>query len=454
MRLLLLSTYELGHQPLHAASPAGALREAGHDVRCLDLSIQKLEAAELDWADAVGVSVPMHTAMRLGIKAAEMVKAHDPNLPVCFYGLYAPVGRDSTVGVVADRIIAGEYERALVAWANGLARGDGSDNGSHEELIQLGHDPFVLPARDLLPELDGYAHLALDGTERKVGYVEASHGCAHECRHCPVPVVYGGRIRLVPQEVVVADVQQLVDMGAEHITFGDPDFLNGWRHSLRVVRAIHERWPELTFDVTTKVDHVLERRDIWPEMADSGCLFVVCALETTNDVILERLDKGHTNAQAIEAIELLRANGIEVRPSFLPFTPWTTHDDMVEMMNFIVTHDLIANVDPVQYSIRLLLPEGSLLLSHPDMKAHLGGYDAEHLTYTWRAEDPSIDELQRRLASLIEDATALEQPAGATFLEVYRTVLEASGHREDPPADLIEVGSVEGRPRLTEPWFC
>jgi radical SAM superfamily enzyme YgiQ (UPF0313 family) len=454
MKLLLLSTYELGHQPLHAASPAGALRVAGHGVRCLDLSIQKLEAAELDWADAVGVSVPMHTAMRLGIKAAEMVKAHDPSLPVCFYGLYAPVGRDSTVGVVADRVVAGEYEGALVAWANGLARGDGPDNGSHEELIQLGHDPFVLPARDLLPGLDGYAHLALYGTERKVGYVEASHGCAHECRHCPVPVVYGGRIRLVPQDVVVTDVEQLVDMGAEHITFGDPDFLNGWRHSLKVVRAIHERWPHLTFDVTTKVEHVLERRDMWAEMARSGCLFVVCALETTNDVILERLDKGHTTAQAVEAIELLRAHDIEVRPSFLPFTPWTTHDDLVEMMDFIVTHDLIANVDPVQYSIRLLLPEGSLLLAHPEMQAHLGPYDAEHLTHTWTAADPSIDELQRKLAVLIEDATSSGKPPGATFLDVYRVVLEAAGRRTSSPANLIEVGSSEGRPRLTEPWFC
>jgi len=454
MRLLLLSTYELGHQPLHAASPAGALRAAGHEVRCLDLSIQKLEEGALEWADAVGVSVPMHTAMRLGIKAAEMVKDHDPNLPVCFYGLYAPVGRDGTVGVVADRVIAGEYERGLVLWANRLAQGDAPDTGSDEPLIQLGHDAFALPARDLLPGLDGYAHLAMDGTERKVGYVEASHGCAHECRHCPVPVVYGGRIRIVPQDVVVADVEQLVGMGAEHLTFGDPDFLNGWRHSLRVVRAIHERWPHLTFDVTAKVEHVLERHDIWAEMAASGCLFVVCALETTNDVILERLDKGHTTAQAVDAIELLRAHDIEVRPSFLPFTPWTTHDDIVEMMNFIVAHDLIANVDPVQYSIRLLLPEGSLLLALPDMKSYLGPYDAEHLTYTWAAADPSVDKLQRRLARLIEEATAADKPPGATFLDVYRTVLEAAGHSTSSPADLIEVGSVEGRPRLTEPWFC
>lgn len=454
MRVLLLSTYELGHQPLHAASPAGAMRDAGHEVRCLDLSIQKLEPARVDWADAVGISVPMHTAMRLGIKAAKIVKTHNRELPVCFYGLYAPVGRDSTVGVLADRVIAGEYESGLVAWVDRLAQGDAPDAGSDEPTIQLGHDPFVLPARDLLPELDGYAHLAMDGGERKVGYVEASHGCAHECRHCPVPVVYGGRIRLVPPDVVVADVEQLVRMGAEHITFGDPDFLNGWRHSLRVVRAIHERWPQLTFDVTTKVEHVLERHDIWAEMANSGCLFVVCALETTNDLILERLDKGHTTAQAVEAIDLLRAHGIEVRPSFLPFTPWTTHADLADMLNFIVTNDLIANVDPVQYSIRLLLPEGSLLLAHPDMKPHLGPYDAEHLTYTWRAEDPSIDELQRRLGSLVEAATASGEPAGATFLEVYRVVMEAAGHRTSPPADLIEAGSTEGRPRLTEPWFC
>jgi len=40
MRVLLVSTYELGHQPLHVASPAALLRRVGHDVRCLDLSVE------------------------------------------------------------------------------------------------------------------------------------------------------------------------------------------------------------------------------------------------------------------------------------------------------------------------------------------------------------------------------------------------------------------------------
>src|SRR3954471_23556289 len=258
MRVLLVSTYELGHQPLHVASPAAALRKAGHEVRCLDLSVERWDAGALEWAQATGFSVPMHTAMRLAMRAAAVVRRAIPELPVCFYGLYAPVSRDLTVGALADRAIAGEYEPALTAWVGALAAGGPPDAGADEPLVQLGRGEFELPARDLLPRLERYAHLALGGDERLVGYVEASHGCVHRCRHCPVPAVYDGRIRVVQAETVLRDVERLASMGARHITFGDPDFLNGWRHSLAIVRAVHERHPELTFDCTTKVEHVLE----------------------------------------------------------------------------------------------------------------------------------------------------------------------------------------------------
>lgn len=438
MRVLLISTYELGHQPLHAASPAAALRAAGHEVRCLDLSVERFSREPVDWAEAVGISVPMHTAMRLGVRAAERIKRARPGLPVCLYGLYAPVSRDLTLGRVADRLIAGEYEPALVAWADGLG-----DDGGRE--LYLDRHGFHVPARELLPPLDRYARLAVGGEERLVGYVEASHGCVHKCRHCPLPVVYDGRIRVVQQDVVLADIEQLVAMGARHITFGDPDFLNGVRHSLRVVRAMHERFPDLTFDCTTKVEHVLEHAQVWPELADSGCLFVVSALECVNDEILERLDKGHTAEQAADAIALLREHGIEVRPSFLPFTPWTTAEDVLDILEFVVEHDLIGNVDPVQWSIRLLVPEGSLVLERDDFEP--GPYDPESLGYTWTSE---LDGLQRRLAALV--ARRAGDPAHEVFHAVRREVLAAAGR--DPDAALVAVGPLEERPRLTEPWFC
>jgi radical SAM superfamily enzyme YgiQ (UPF0313 family) len=447
MRVLLVSTYELGHQPLHVASPAAALRAAGHEVRCLDLAVERWDAAPLDWAQAVAFSVPMHTAMRLATRAAEALRRDRPDLPVCFYGLYAPVSRDRTLGRLADRLIAGEYEPGLVAWADSLGAARGFD-------LSLDRGGFSVPARDLLPPLERYAHLAVDGEERLVGYVEASHGCVHKCRHCPVPAVYDGRIRVVQADTVLADVEQLVRMGARHITFGDPDFLNGRRHSLAVVRAMHKRFPELTFDCTVKVEHVLEFPEVWPELSRAGCLFAVTALESVNDDILARLDKGHSARQAADAIALLREHGIEPRPSFMPFTPWTTPDDVVELLEFVERHDLVGNVDPVQYTIRLLLPEGSLLLDHPDMPGHLGAYDAARLSWTWTAADPRVDELQARLAALVEGAAAAGEPVAETFMRVRLEALAAAGREEAPETAQIDAGSVEGRPRLTEPWFC
>jgi radical SAM superfamily enzyme YgiQ (UPF0313 family) len=435
VRVLLVSTYELGHQPLHVASPAAALRDAGHEVRCLDLAVEMWDPAAVDWAGRIAFSVPMHTAMRLAMKAAASVREQRPELPICFYGLYAGVSRDRTVGSLVDRVIAGEYEPALVAWASG--REDGTP-----ELL-LGRGSFSVPARDLLPGLDRYARLLVGGEERLVGYVEASHGCVHKCRHCPLPVVYDGRIRIVGADTVLADIEQLVAAGAQHITFGDPDFLNGVKHSLGVVREMHERFPALTFDITTKVEHVLEHSQVWSELASCGLLFAICAVECLNDEILERLDKGHTAAQVGEAVALLREHGIEMRPSLLPFTPWTTRADLVDIFDWVASQDLIGNVDPVHYSIRLLVPEGSLVLDIPD--AGLGDYESDSLSYRWSSIDPDADALQRELAVLAEAGAAAGESSAVTFAKM-RSVVTGVDHAVDCCA--------AERPHMSEPWFC
>ncbi|MGH8908353.1 MAG: CUAEP/CCAEP-tail radical SAM (seleno)protein [Egibacteraceae bacterium] len=447
MRVLLISTYELGHQPIHVASPAAALRAAGHEVRALDLSVQPWDDEAVEWAQAVGLSVPMHTAMRLGMRAARAVRRRRPALPVCFYGLYAPVSRDLTLGRLADQVLAGEYEPGLVAWVDELEAGVRTQRA----LVHLGRGRarFHTPARDLLPPLDRYARLVVGDEERLVGAVEATHGCRYLCRHCPVPTVYGGAFRVVGQEPVLADVAQLVEAGAQHITFADPDFLNGPAHALRVVRAMHRRFPDLTFDCTVKVEHILRHAALWPELAGSGCLFAVTAVECLSDGILALLDKGHTAADAARAVDVLRAHGIEPRPSLMPFTPWSSVSDVADILDFVVAHDLIGNVDPVQYTIRLLLPEGSLLLDRAELALYLGRYDAEQLSYQWRAADPRVDGLQAHLVELA--AEGIGDPPGAVFLRMNAAVREAAG-LGPVPAELTN--SSRPPPRLTEPWFC
>ena len=450
MQVLLVSTYEMGHQPLHVASPAAALRSRGHDVACLDLSVQPWDPAAVDTVDAVAFSVPMHTAMRLAIRAAEATRARRSDVPIAFYGLYAPVGRDHTVGRVADRVIAGEYEPALVSWVDALAAG-AWEGPAYTSDLGRGRASFELPARDLLPPLERYAHFADGGDERPVGYVEASHGCKYRCRHCPLPVVYDGAFRIVDADVVLADVAQLVEAGARHITFGDPDFLNGPGHVLPLVRRMHEEFSDVTFDVTTKVEHVARGdRELFAELARCGCRFIVTAVECLNDDVLQLLDKGHTATEASRAVTVLREVGIEPRPSFLPFTPWTSLADLVALLDFVIDHDLIGNVEAVQYGIRLLLPEGSLLLDKPEIVPYLGAYDPERLTFAWHAADPRVDDLQAELAAFTEQQAEVGGSMLKTFIEVDARVRQAAGAQ---PAQ-IDAGSVEGRPRLTEPWFC
>lgn len=452
MRALVLSTYELGHQPLHAALPAAALTRAGHDVRCVDLSLDELGGEDIAWADAVAVSVPMHTALRLAHQAAAAVRRQRPAMPVCFFGLYAAVDDGSDGPGRADRAVAGEYLPGVLDF---FARA-GSDTGT---TVLLGRQPTVLPARRALPILDRYATLVVGEGRRLAGYVEASRGCNHRCRHCPVPVVYDGRTRVVAVDDVLADVAQLVSLGAEHVSFGDPDFLSGPHHARRVAAAVHGAFPALTFDVTVKVEHVLAHRGLWPELATAGCLFVVSAFESASEAVLEILDKGHTAADAVEAVRVLRAAGIEPRPSFVPFTPWTTADDVVALLDLVAHCDLVANVDPVQYSIRLLVPPGSLLLDSGHLDGLLGPYDGERLSWTWASSDPRLDRLQTELAAIAEAAGAQSWDP----LSVHQAVRASTAtylarpHAASPPPTgpgLESTLAVDARPRLSEPWFC
>ena len=444
MKILLISSYELGRQPVHVASPAAALESAGHEVRALDVSLDPLSSADVEWADAVAVSVPMHTAKRLGDDISAEIKQHRPDLPIAHYGLYAGVGDAPSRGL-AETVLEGEYEPALVDWVESLSSG----STFAESVRHLGRSDLHIPRRSGLPNLDQYARLEFQETTVLAGAVEASHGCRHRCRHCPIPVVYDGRIRVVPRETVLEDIDQLVDAGARHITFGDADFLNAPAHSIAVLEKAHASHPEITFDATIKVEHILKHREIWPALAARNLLFVISAFESVDSKTLEILDKGHTVDDMSEATELLRTAGIHIRPTWLPFLPWTKTDHVAGIFRFIADNDLAGATDPVQLSIKLLIPEGSLLEDHPAVTPHLRGYDAEALTWGWEFEDQGAALLQKDLEAIAADASECGEEALSTLHSMWRVVTERTGH---------EVGTIGDSPtpvpRLTESWFC
>ncbi len=456
--ILLISCYELGHQPLGLAAPAAALERAGFRPSLLDLSLEPLTPEQVGCARLVGISVPMHTALRLGVHVGRRVRAINPGCHLVYYGLYAPLNADYLLGEGgADRVIGGEYEAPLVALAEELAS-NGSGRAAHAAPVTSHRHPapieFALPSRGSLPDLRRYAHLERDGRHLPAGCIEASRGCLHACRHCPLPPVYAGRFFVVPAAIVLADIEQLHADGARHVTFGDADFLNGPSHVLRIVREMHRRFPGMTFDITTKVSNIVRHRALVAELGALGCVFIVSAFESLSDRVLAILAKGHTRADIRAALAITRAAGIPLRPTFVAFTPWTTSADYLELIDFVDGEGLVHQVDPVQYALRLLVPPGSLLLDRPELAPYLGELDRAALTYQWTHPDPRLDVLAVELAALVGRATGRRDDPQATFGMVKTTAEEhLLGCVRAAPA--VPPGPARLRPpRLTEDWFC
>ena len=308
-----------------------------------------------------------------------------------------------------------------------------------------------LPDRRTLGPLARYAKLEHDGEQRLVGYVEASRGCVHHCLHCPIVPVYEGRLVLVPEAAVLDDVRCLVEEGATHITFGDPDFLNGPGHSMKILRAMHAEFPHLTFDFTAKIEHILKRRSLFPELRRFGCLFVISAVESFSDTVLDRLKKGHTRVDVIEALRIVRPVGITLRPSLVAFTPWTTLDDYLDMFEMVAAHDLIGAIDPVQYTIRLLVPPGSALLDQSDIRTFLGDLDQPNFQYHWSHPDVRMDRLHEFATTAVQQGTREGEDPGALF-DRLRALSYKIADRREPISSRVRGRQLA--PRMTEPWFC
>ena len=449
--ILLVACYELGHQPLAVAWPGAFLERAGYEPDVMDVSVEPFDAERVKRAKLVAISVPMHTALRLGVAVARRVRSLNPTCHVAFYGLYATLNASHLLEGIADSVMSGEIETSLVDLVHSLER-SGHVVTAAEPLRVLAKLDFPVPSRASLPSLKKYAHLERNGGLELVGYVEASRGCKHLCRHCPIPPVYGGRFFVVPIEVLLADVRQQADAGATHITFGDPDFLNGPGHALAVARALHAEFPALTFDFTAKVEHLLRHRDRLAELARMGCAFIVSAAESLSDAVLSNLHKGHTRADIETAIRLTAEAGITLRPTWVAFTPWTTLDDYRELLDFVAERGLVDAVDPVQYSIRLLVPPGSLLLESAAMRPFLGELVEEQFYYRWTHPDPCMEALHAEVAALVAGAADRREDAALTFQGIRELADRTAGLAARPVSPL---DSKRRRPpRLTEPWFC
>jgi len=455
VKIVLISTYELGRQPFGLASPAAWLRKRGHQVTCLDLSRQPLNETALREAGLVAFYVPMHTATRLTLELIEPVRRMNPRAYFCAYGLYAPMSGESFRAHGITSLLGGEFEQALVDLAEHLS-GLSAFPQIHplDSQISLARLRFQVPDRSDLPPLRSYAHLVLPpGVHRTVGYTEASRGCKHLCRHCPIVPVYKGVFRIVDRDVILADIRQQVAAGAQHITFGDPDFFNGVGHAIPLVDALHREFPQLTYDATIKVEHLLQSADLLPTLRQTGCLFIVSAVESLDDSVLHKLDKNHTRADFFRVVENCFRAGLTLQPTFVPFTPWTTMESCLDLFQQLHRLDLVEAVAPIQLAIRLLIPAGSKLLELDEMRRLVGPFDAKALVHPWKNSNPAVEALCEELQEIAAASEQLKRSRTATFERMWRAA-KLAAHQVAEEKSTSARPSRATVPFLNEPWFC
>jgi radical SAM superfamily enzyme YgiQ (UPF0313 family) len=457
MNIVLISTYELGRQPFGLASPAAWLRAKGHDATCLDLSRETLDEAVIRTADLIAFYVPMHTATRLAVGLIAPVRVMNPRAHICFYGLYAPVNEEYLRGLGVGTILGGEFEEGLASLVERLQRNAGNNNAKAaqtEPVISLSRQKFLVPDRAGMPELAKYARVVMPAGERRIaGSTEATHGCKHLCRHCPIVPVYNGAFRVVEREVVLADIRQQVAVGARHITFGDPDFFNGPAHALSIVEAMHREFPELSYDVTIKIEHLRKHDAHLTTLRETGCLFVISAVESVDDEVLEKFDKGHTRADFLAVAARFRELGMTLLPTFVPFTPWTTLEGYNDLLDVIAQQDLCENVAPIQLAIRLLIPAGSRLLELTEVRDMVGPFDSAALIFPWKHEDARVDALCREISELVQRGEKLKLSRTQIFSHIRRVAQAAAGKSELASLPYLHTKSTPV-PFLDEPWYC
>jgi radical SAM superfamily enzyme YgiQ (UPF0313 family) len=445
VRVLLISTYDLGRQPFGLASPTAWLRSEGIEVDCVDASRDALSDSQIGRAGMIAFYLPMHTATRLAGPLVSRVRQLNPSARLAAYGLYAPLNgawlRDNGV----DHVFGPEAEADLVH----LSRNPEPGTRNPERRVQRLR--FIRPDRSTLPPLSRYAALQMpDGTRRVVGSTEATRGCKHLCRHCPIVPVYGGIFRAIPLEVVIDDVRGQVAAGAQHISFGDPDFLNGPTHARRLVEAVAQQFPGLTYDVTIKIEHILRHVDMLGLLRETGCLMITSAVESVDDDVLLKLRKGHTRSDFVDAVSVCRQAGVSLVPTFVPFTPWTTIDGYRDLLEQIRILELTDSVAPIQLAIRLLVTAESKLMELPEVLGLIDPFDPQSLTYPWRHPDREVDDLQRAVMNVVGAPGTLSRPQVFDRIWALANGVGPLGMDRLKGSDPIRCS----QPYMTEAWYC
>ena len=349
--LLVCPPYKFeGYTPTGLASIAAVAEKLGHQVKIIDMNVQKLQFRtvpfirndpngypQMSWVD-IGRVVPDWDLVGITgmsfwkdsiIPVVKLFK--EVGLPVILGGHWATLMQlDALRQSGADYVCVGEGEDTFAEFLQRYPdptgiRGIGYRKG----------DVFVMNApRPFEKDLNKYPRPAwhlLDLKKYKRAAIETSRGCPYECIFCALYIYNGRPWRSRSVESVIAEMKELDGMGVSRITFGDANLTMSMSRFDRLCDAIKEAKLSVKLDAVQGVRADRLTFEILKKMKEVGFVEVIIAPETGSQRVADEIIMKHLDLKLVVPIaEECKRIGLKLGAFFVIGFPWETMEEIIE----------------------------------------------------------------------------------------------------------------------------
>ena len=317
-------------EPLGLELVAGALRQAGHDLRLIDLQVEDHAAYFRlldDWRpDAVAFSCNYLPNVPEIVDLAKATRARAPGTFIFAGGhCVSFIARDLLTHAegAVDCVLKGEGEagapRLLTALADRApltdvpgavtADGEGPQPVFVEDLDALS------PARDLLRHRRKY----FIGVLEPCASIEFSRGCPWDCAFCSAWTFYGRSYRTVSPEKAAEELARIAEPGV--FIVDDVAFIQS-RHGMAIANEVARRGIRKKYYLETRGDVLLRNKEVFRTWRDLGMRYMFLGLEAIDEEGLKRYRKRAALGVNFEALEYARSLGVRVAVNIIADTDW------------------------------------------------------------------------------------------------------------------------------------
>ncbi len=321
--------------PYGLFSLAAQATRLGHQVKVLNLSAYSWKEVErvvgvLD-ADMFGMSC--WTANRRGVAmTADLIRRVHPEAHVVVGGPHAtPFAKEMLEHHAnIDTVTLGESEEQFLELIERLETKQ-QTTGITGTAYRAEGSVFVAPERASIRELDT---LASPHDYFGTHILMTSRGCPWQCTFCGAETTWGRGFRGQSVKYVVDAMESaLAKLPVRMIQIKDDTFTANKKRALEISREIRRRNLQFFWSCDTRVDVLTE--DLLLEMRLAGCQRLSLGVESGSNQILKNIDKKITADEIIEAANMAKAVGIQVRFYMMLGNRGETEDTFQQTLDFL-----------------------------------------------------------------------------------------------------------------------